>query len=130
MRCAVCKSELESIELFDVTLDQCPFCHALWFDNGELESYSDNHKPLEFMAAFNGPIFTPKRPAQSRDCPRCESTSLRFGSVSRYDVWRCEKCRGYFVFSETLEVLDSDSREHKREAFTAVDILLKLLSLV
>ena len=124
--CAVCKSQLEPVEAHGVTIDQCPFCHALWFDYGELEIYSENHKPLEFIGAFNGPIFTAKRGAHRRDCPRCESHSLQFGKLSRYDVWRCETCGGFFVFSETIDVLAP--KDEAKKAFMAIEILLGLLS--
>ncbi len=126
MLCAVCKSQLESVELHGVTIDQCPFCSALWFDSGELETYSANHKPLEFIGAFNGPIFVLDRSSSRRDCPRCESNSLQFGAISRYDVWRCEMCLGFFVFSETIDVLAPN--EVAERAFSVYALLLNLLT--
>ena len=125
--CAVCKSQLDPVKLKGVTIDQCSFCHALWFDYGELERYSARHRPLESIGEFNGPVFAAKRATPRRDCPRCESTSLQFGKLSRYDVWRCETCLGIFVFSETIDVLAP--KDAAREAFSVYEILLNLLTL-
>lgn len=55
--CAVCKSQLDPVKCHGVTIDQCPSCYALWFDAGELKTYSANHEPLELVGAFNGPVF-------------------------------------------------------------------------
>ena len=127
MLCAVCKSQLDFVELHGITIDQCPFCHALWFDAGELEKYSTNHKHLEYIGEFNGPTFAANRSARRRDCPRCKSNTLQFGVLSRYDVWRCDNCRGFFVFSETIDVLAPE--EPAAEAFAPISLLLNLLTL-
>ena len=126
MLCAVCKSQLDSIEIDGVTIDQCPFCHALWFDSGELEAYAANHECLEYISYFNGPIFVADRSSKRRDCPRCEINSLQYGAISKYKVWRCDTCRGYFVFSETIDVLAPT--EHAEEAFAPLTLLLGLLT--
>ncbi len=127
MLCAVCKSRLESIEIHGISIDQCQFCHALWFDAGELETYSANHEPLESIGEFNGPVFVADRSSPRRDCPRCQSNSLQFGVLSRYDVWRCDTCRGFFVFSETIDVLAPE--DAAEGAFMGVTLLLNLLTL-
>ncbi len=126
MLCAVCKSRLDSVELHDLTIDQCSFCQALWFDRGEIEKYSEDHEPLDFVEGFNGPIFRANRSSPRRDCPRCESPSLQFGTLSNYDVWRCESCRGFFVFSETIDVLAPNDRA--ADAFAPLELLLSLLA--
>jgi len=123
----VCKSELQPVKTEGVAIDQCPFCHALWFDVGELETYAANHKPLEQFSYFNGPIFVEDSSSKTRDCPRCETHSLKYGVVLRYNVWRCNSCHGYFVFSETIDVLAP--REHAEEAFGPLTLLLGLLTM-
>ncbi len=37
MRCPRCGEQLEEKTSSGVTLDECPSCHGLWFDKGELE---------------------------------------------------------------------------------------------
>jgi hypothetical protein len=37
MRCPKCGANLHSRTLREVTVDECPACHGIWLDNGELE---------------------------------------------------------------------------------------------
>lgn len=38
MRCPKCDAQLESHTLHDVSVDECPSCHGMWLDAGELEA--------------------------------------------------------------------------------------------
>ena len=38
MRCPKCGTRLSSHTLHDVSLDECPSCHGVWLDAGELEA--------------------------------------------------------------------------------------------
>jgi uncharacterized protein len=38
MRCPKCGTPLNSHTLHDVSVDECPSCHGVWLDAGELES--------------------------------------------------------------------------------------------
>lgn len=38
MRCPKCGEELAPIQYYEVTVDECPACHGLWLDHGELEA--------------------------------------------------------------------------------------------
>jgi hypothetical protein len=37
MRCPKCGSELKELSFHSVQIDQCPGCHGVWLDAGELE---------------------------------------------------------------------------------------------
>jgi hypothetical protein len=38
MHCPKCGEQLASVEHLGVTVDECPSCHGMWFDQGELET--------------------------------------------------------------------------------------------
>lgn len=38
MRCPKCGTRLNSHTLHDVSVDECPSCHGVWLDAGELEA--------------------------------------------------------------------------------------------
>jgi len=38
MRCPKCGTRLNSHTLHDVSVDECPSCHGMWLDAGELEA--------------------------------------------------------------------------------------------
>jgi len=38
MRCPKCGTPLNSHTLHDVSVDECPSCHGMWLDAGELEA--------------------------------------------------------------------------------------------
>lgn len=37
MRCPKCGERLTTVKHLDVTVDECPVCHGMWLDKGELE---------------------------------------------------------------------------------------------
>ena len=101
--CPVCKSALEAFESDGVTVDRCPFCRGIWFDPGELEAFCSSGDPSQPNSPFSGAKFEPAQGRIRRICPSCETESLCFGNLAGYEVWRCEDCRGFFVFSETID---------------------------
>ena len=44
MRCPRCGERLKEKTSSGVTLDECPSCHGLWFDKGELEELGKREK--------------------------------------------------------------------------------------
>jgi len=86
-----------------VTVDRCPFCRGIWFDAGELEAFCSSGNRDTSDSPFSGAKFEPVKGRARRICPSCETGSLCFGTLSGYEVWRCEGCRGFFVFSETID---------------------------
>jgi hypothetical protein len=38
MRCPKCNTRLESHVLHDIAVEECPSCHGMWLDEGELEA--------------------------------------------------------------------------------------------
>jgi len=53
MRCPRCGERLEEKTSSGVTLDECPSCHGLWFDKGELEELGKREKH-GWLARFLG----------------------------------------------------------------------------
>jgi uncharacterized protein with PIN domain len=38
LRCPKCGEQLTPIQYYEVTVEECPACHGLWLDHGELEA--------------------------------------------------------------------------------------------
>jgi len=101
--CPVCKSRLEPLETPNITIDRCPYCKGIWFDPGELETYCAGQGNPGSKNPFAGAGFEKGAGSNRRQCPRCQTDTLSFGTLAGYDVWRCNDCKGYFVFSETID---------------------------
>lgn len=57
MRCPKCGGHLEPIDRKGVQLDQCPDCHGIWFDAGELDVVV-SHKDPGVMRRVFGDMFS------------------------------------------------------------------------
>lgn len=44
MRCPKCGTKLAAIEHHSVTVEECPSCHGMWLDRGELETLAQREK--------------------------------------------------------------------------------------
>ena len=86
-----------------IAIDRCSYCRGIWFDSGELEAFFSSKKRPGSDNPFAGTRFEPVKGRVRRVCPCCETDSLRFGTVSDYEVWKCDGCSGLFVFSETVD---------------------------
>ena len=57
MRCPKCGERLASVQHLGVTVDECPSCHGMWFDQGELETLAARERD-SWLGRF---VFRPKR---------------------------------------------------------------------
>lgn len=53
MRCPKCGAHLATTEYLGVTVEECPVCHGMWLDKGELEVIADREK-AGWLARFLG----------------------------------------------------------------------------
>ena len=86
----------------NVTLDVCPGCGAVFFDQGELDSVSQKKANVESMLAEAASA--PQSRGSGRSCPRCRGdlTEART-KVFAFDL--CGKCSGLFLSFESIRAL-------------------------
>lgn len=57
MRCPKCGEQLTPVQHLDVTVDECPNCHGMWLDQGELEMLAGRERD-SWLGRF---FYRPKR---------------------------------------------------------------------
>lgn len=57
MRCPKCGERLTPVQHLDVTVDECPNCHGMWLDKGELEMLAGRERD-SWLGRF---FYRPKR---------------------------------------------------------------------
>ena len=89
---------LEEIDFEDVTIDRCPRCGGLWFDNAEVAAIADlgdEQFNLESTVPSDDTVDA------SMTCPRCDGVDLRKltiqGKVRDQVVYRCISCLGTWL---------------------------------
>lgn len=95
MQCPKCaNSPLKSklVKGTGITLDHCPNCGGLWFDEGELDAVlgkrADRNVQVPDFASLNDKI----------GCPRCDHSLFEFcypGTMTLVDM--CKKCHGIWL---------------------------------
>ena len=56
-KCPKCGGDLREVEFHHVKIDECPECHGMWFDKGELEmveAHVDKSELRAFLRAMLG----------------------------------------------------------------------------
>jgi len=51
MRCPKCGEKLVSLQHHEVTVEECPSCHGMWLDRGELETVAQRENE-SWLARF------------------------------------------------------------------------------
>ena len=57
MRCPKCGERLATVEHLGVTVDECPSCHGMWLDKGELQTLAARERE-SWLGRF---FYRPKR---------------------------------------------------------------------
>jgi Zn-finger nucleic acid-binding protein len=85
----------------DVTVDECPQCRGIWFDQGELDKAKDDISPdlrwMDFDLWKKEGEFRVTAP--SVNCPKCLQTELRALHYAEGDVTihYCPRCEGIWI---------------------------------
>jgi Zn-finger nucleic acid-binding protein len=91
-------TELEELEFGDITIDRCPRCAGLWFDNSEVAAITELK-----TEQFNIESIVPSSDfaETTMTCPRCEGVALRklpLKAANREQiVYRCISCLGTWL---------------------------------
>jgi phage FluMu protein Com len=52
LSCPKCNSKMKEVNLSGILLDQCPDCHGIYFDAGELETLTQANESKSFLGAI------------------------------------------------------------------------------
>lgn len=105
-RCWV-EAERVEIEVFgpNIEIDECPKCHGIWLDPGELKKLLKDRKITDYLTKEIG--------TQSKSdlmCPRCGGL-MDIESAEDVEIDVCLTCRGVWLDAGELEDLKSKSEQ-------------------
>jgi Zn-finger nucleic acid-binding protein len=106
--CPVCQIELKPQVHLGVTIDVCPACAGIWFDEGELARLNQlDDDILPRIDALYQPQVTSYDPPWERLCPDCQKPlrSYNYLYTSNIRLDTCEQCGGVWVDNGELEVM-------------------------
>ena len=106
MQCAKCNAEMHTIAMDTVTIDQCPQCGGIWFDQGEFEDVLESTDPD--LAWLNIDFWKNQEELQvSTDdlaCPKCHRYYLirLEDPATGTNARMCSDCRGIWLDAAQL----------------------------
>ena len=103
MRCLKCFNYMEEVlTRKGVLIDTCTHCKGVWLDQGELNFFAKNKKPLR-QYALKG---LEKTQETDSKCPKCDS-KMQSGRIPSYSfqVEECLSCRGLFLDAHEFKKL-------------------------
>ncbi|MFN7016976.1 MAG: zf-TFIIB domain-containing protein [Fimbriimonadales bacterium] len=106
--CPVCQIELKPQVHLGVTIDVCPACAGIWFDEGELTRLNQlDDEILPRIDSLYQPQVTSYDPPWERLCPNCREPlrSYNYLYTSNIRLDTCERCGGVWVDNGELEVM-------------------------
>lgn len=106
--CPVCLTALSEVQSPDIygrplIIDQCPDCHGIWFDRGEL--FRLNAKTLETTeqhptAKASGTLPLFPNAAAAYTCPACRTGLVQLHEATwpkQTHAWQCRGCLGLWL---------------------------------
>jgi len=113
MNCPRCKtSELISITVSNLQLDQCKTCEGVWFDSQELRTLLDKGietaTSTDLEKSLTGNIIADEKPGDIvLNCPKCNAGMRRYfyGYNSKVLVDGCESGCGVWIDDGELSIL-------------------------
>ena len=109
----------------DIEVDECPKCHGIWLDEGELEriqrstekDYSEELKGIPNTVARAYAMARAKAEGEW-GCPTCERTLARreYGYCSQIMIDVCPTCRGVWLDKGEIQALEVFFERARSEA--------------
>lgn len=104
--CPDCLKPLAPLAHFGVTLDSCPMCAGIWFDQGELGrlQHAGGQALIQIDESVVPEIHRKEEPSR-RDCPSCLKPLDRFHYLynSPIELDACGECGGFWVEDRELQ---------------------------
>lgn len=114
MLCPVCHEILQNKEFETQSIDECPVCGGIWFDEGELHEVAshlilDNKvNGLSIKESVNRKIILADKNNQpERKCPKCNirMTVINYAYNSNVVLDRCVSCGGLWADKNEIEAV-------------------------
>jgi hypothetical protein len=135
MKCPRDGSSLETIKYeADIEVDQCPTCHGMWLDKGELEQIQetiehDYSKDLAVEPDHVRKAFALSRPTHTGQihCPKCQEamTAKEYAYCSQVVVDTCPEGHGIWLDAGEIQALEKFFERMRAEAKQAETTSLK-----
>jgi Zn-finger nucleic acid-binding protein len=116
MKCPLCREAMKTLDIGDVSIDECSLCKGLWFDKGELEEFKDQVEPdlrfLDFEIWNRKALFNINE--EPINCPRCRNVSIRSIKFQEpnLDIKFCPRCEGVWLdFGNFKDIIDAFQNE-------------------
>jgi Zn-finger nucleic acid-binding protein len=113
INCPACGIEMQKVYLFDkgLNIDICTAgCGGIYFDNQELQQFSQNTDTDEIDRHYKGLTFTMANQSQKRICP-CKTPMAKHVVPAGVQVDTCYNCGGVFLdYGEIDMILNHVSR--------------------
>jgi Zn-finger nucleic acid-binding protein len=122
--CPDCVREMSSLSYGGLTVDTCPSCAGIWFDEDELHSLHQAgpqaFRDLDDRVAPSAEVRD--HPDRMKKCPRCTSAleRYRYQYTSPIELDGCEGCHGVWVQDGELRKM-ADFAEEDSQTETPLD---------
>jgi len=126
MKCPVCENSLTQLTAGEIVVDVCKGgCGGMWFDNFELQKFSEPRQAEGemFLQLERDTTIIVNHEAR-RNCPKCqELIMLRslYSPVDQVEVDQCPGCAGMWLDAGELQSIQSkfSSEEERHQAAKA-----------
>lgn len=115
MDCPRCHLPMNTRQIGEIKIDECPQCKGMWFDQGELQAAKDQTDPdlnwLDFEIWKHKDRF--RVAAQPLQCPRCqvEMVAVDYDQTG-VEIDCCPQCHGVWLdkgeFVKIIEALQQE----------------------
>jgi uncharacterized protein len=107
MICPACSSPMNEVRAHATTVDLCPGCKGIWFDDKELvdvlralvDSKTLGTEKASFFADGRRPVSAKDSSEANRSCPRCKSRLVKYNYAydSNVILDKCPGCQGIWA---------------------------------
>ena len=105
IRCPKCKTEMEALAHEDLVVDQCPSCHGVWLDKGELDAVM-RHKLANVLDARISAFEMHDHDEVPARCRRCDKEMVALVGPGEVRMDWCVECEGLFFDHGELSAID------------------------
>lgn len=98
--CPDCGSDLRAEDILGITLDVCPECAGIWFDDGELLKLKElGDEAIDVVEGETAPTQEGEPKKSTRMCPDCGTALDEYSYLytTKVELDACPNCNGTWV---------------------------------